>query len=406
MRSVVDRVKKHGQEKVSFDYSQVKDIFVEGLSDYDRAKIFVENLFIGEYKFDKYLSKKEGRISEIIIFGDFSLEDKKAFTEAEIISLGVNKARDWSNEPGGFMTPTVLAKQTKDIFKGIKNIKVKVLEDSETRKLKMGLYNSVGEASIEKSKFIIVEYFGGKKSEKPTVLIGKGVTFDTGGVNLKQDGGKDMHMDMTGGATVLSALFVAAKLDIKKNIVVLVPAAENAISGSATRVGDIITSLSGKTVQIMNTDAEGRLVLADAITYAKRYNPKTVIDVATLTGASLMAVGQRASVVMSNDSSLEKNIREKGEKVGDYFWPLPLWDEYGEHMKSKFADLSNLSDVKWGGAITAGIFLGEFVKDLGKNVSWAHLDIAPREQSIPSDILESGATGEPVKMLVELLKDN
>jgi leucyl aminopeptidase len=217
------------------------------------------------------------------------------------------------------MTPTILANETKKIFKGIKKIKIKILEDSETKKLKMGLYNSVGMGSVEKSKFIIVEYLAGKKSEKPIILIGKGVTFDNGGNNLKPDGGKSMQMDMTGGATVLGALYSIAKLGLKKNVVVLVPAVENLLSGAATKTGDIITSMSGKTVKINNTDAEGRLVLADAITYSKKYNPEYIIDVATLTGAALMAVGQRASIVMSNNLDMENNIRNFGEKVGDYF---------------------------------------------------------------------------------------
>ena len=319
VRSVIKRIKSHEIDNISFDYSQIKRVEVEDLSDFDRAKIFVENLFIGEYKFDKYFSEKKGRISNIEVFGDFSKEDKKAFSEAEKISDGVNFARDLANTPGNDMTPTILAAETKKKFKGIKNIKIKVLEDAETQKLKMGLYNSVGMGSIEKSKFIVVEYFAGKKSEKPIVLIGKGVTFDNGGNNLKTNGGIDMNKDMTGGATVLAALYSIAKLELKKNVVVLVPAVENLLSGAATKTGDIITSMAGRTVKINNTDAEGRLVLADAITYSKKYKPGYIIDVATLTGAALMAVGQRASVVMSNNLDLENEIRKTGEKVGDYF---------------------------------------------------------------------------------------
>jgi leucyl aminopeptidase len=298
----------------------VRKVNVKNLSDFERAKIFVENLIIGEYKFDKYLSKKDGRISEILVFGKFNKDEKKIIKEAEIVADSVNLARNFANEPGGSMTPTILANEVKKLFKNEKKVKVKILEEAETKKLGMGLFNSVGAGSAEKSKFIIVEYKGGKSNEKPIVLVGKGVTFDTGGTNLKPgDGLLGMNMDMTGGAVVISAFQALVKMEVKKNLIILVPAVENSISGSATRPGDIIKSLSDKTVQINNTDAEGRLILADAITYAKKYKPETLIDVATLTGAALMAVGQRASVVISNDTDLENKIRETGEKVGDYF---------------------------------------------------------------------------------------
>lgn len=319
IRSVIQRAKQHKQEKISFDYEQLRKIKVYDLTENERAKIFVENLIIAEYKFDKYLSKKDGRIKEILIFGDFSKSEKDAFKEAEIVGESVSFARDLANETGGVMTPTVLANTVKKTFKEFKNVKVKIIEEAEAKKIGMNLFLSVGEGSREKSKFIIIEYKGGKANEKPVVLVGKGITFDTGGLNLKPDGGKDMNRDMTGGAVSIASLYGAVKLGLKRNVVVIVPAAENAISGSATRPGDIIKSLSGKTVQINNTDAEGRLVLADGIAYAKKYKPEILIDVATLTGAALVAVGQRASVVMSNDLELENKIRTVGEKVGDYF---------------------------------------------------------------------------------------
>ena len=210
---------------------------------------------------------------------------------------------------------------------------------------------------------------------------------------------------MTGGAVVIGALKAITELKLKKNVIILIPAVENAISGKATRPGDIIKSMSGKTVEIKNTDAEGRLILADALTYAKKFKPSIVIDVATLTGASLVAVGQRATAIMSRNEKFLSQIQQFGENCGDYMWPLPLWEEFEKDMESKFADISNLSSVNYGGAITTGIFLHSFAKDLGKNVKWAHLDIAPRMESIPSDNLEAGATGEPVRALVEIVKN-
>jgi leucyl aminopeptidase len=216
---------------------------------------------------------------------------------------------------------------------------------------------------------------------------------------------EEMTMDMTGGATALMILKCASDIDLKKNIIVLVPAVENAISGSAYRPGDIIKSMEGITVEIGNTDAEGRLVMADTITYSKKYNPRLLIDVATLTGASLVALGEKASVLMTSDASLEKIIREAGEKTGEYVWPLPVWDEYEADIKSKFADILNTSNTgRYGGAITAGMFVREFASKLN-DCRHAHLDIAPRMTSVKGDNLTQGATGEPVRMLLEVLKE-
>lgn len=208
---------------------------------------------------------------------------------------------------------------------------------------------------------------------------------------------------MSGGSSVMAAIVAAAKLGIKKNIIALIPAAENAVSSTSMRAGDIATSLSGQTVEILHTDAEGRLVLADALTYSERYSPRAIIDVATLTGAALVALGQHASAVMTKDSELETILRKLGEESGDLVWPLPLWDEYKQHIKSNRADLSNISTnfSRYGGTIEGGTFLSHFAP---KNVPWAHIDIAPRMDSIPSDKLAKGATGEPVRLLITFLE--
>lgn len=250
-----------------------------------------------------------------------------------------------------------------------------------------------------------MEFWGSKnKKEAPLILIGKGITYDTGGLNVKPSGAMhDMHMDMSGGSSVMAAIVAASKLGIKKNIVALVPAAENAISSRSMRAGDIVTSMSGKTVEILHTDAEGRLVLADALTYSERYKPRAIVDVATLTGAALVALGQQASAVMTRDLNLEATLRALGEESGDLVWPLPLWDEYKSPLKSARADISNIATnfARWGGAIEGGMFLDSFAP---KNTPWAHLDIAPRMDSITSDKLAKGSTGEPVRLLIKWLE--
>jgi leucyl aminopeptidase len=260
----------------------------------------------------------------------------------------------------------------------------------------------VGQGSNAPSRFIILEYFCGKKSERPIVLIGKGVTFDTGGINLKpSDYILGMNMDMSGGAAVIHALAAAARLKVKKNIVVLVPAVENMMSGASYRPGDIIRSMSGKTIEVLNTDAEGRIILADALHYAKRYRPALVIDVATLTGAAMGALGERASALFTEDEALELRLRHLGEESGDYVWPLPLWEEYDDEVKGTFGDVANLGRTRYGGAITAAVFLKQFVD---KAYPWVHLDIAPRMTTLPDEFLSKGSAGAPVRLLIKVVE--
>jgi len=228
------------------------------------------------------------------------------------------------------------------------------------------------------------------------------VTFDTGGINLKpSDSILGMNMDMSGGASVIHALTSAVRLKMKKNIVALIPAVENMASGSSYRPGDILRSMSGKTIEVLNTDAEGRIILADALIYAKKYHPSLVVDVATLTGAALVALGERASALFTQDEKLETLFRHLGEESGDYVWPLPLWDEYDEEIKGTFGDVANLGKTRYGGAITAAIFLKQFVD---KSYPWVHLDIAPRMTTLPDEFLAKGSAGAPVRLLVKLLE--
>lgn len=301
------------------------------------------------------------------------------------------------------MTPSILAKAAKTAAKGLP-ITVKVLGKKEMQKLGMGAVLGVGKGSAEEPKFIIVEYNGSK--EKPIVLVGKGVTFDSGGLNIKTEGHMyEMHMDMSGGAAVITAVIAAAKLKLKKHVVALVPAVENMSAGDALRPGDILKSLSGKTIEVIDTDAEGRLILADALTYAKRLNPSVVLDTATLTGSSISALGLRASALFANDDALAKRIETVAEESGDYVWRMPLWEEYEENMKGTFADLVNLPESKAmikGDVINAATFLFQFAKEL--KCPWAHIDMAPRMTAIEADKLAKGAAGTPVRLFIKFIE--
>ncbi len=413
IRSSVRRAISHKVKNLAFDYSQIKSLKVDGLEEKEKAKLFLLNIKKAGYVFDRYKNKKNPKVENIVIFGDISASDKNEFLEAEKIAEAVNFARDLANTPAAEMMPADLLSETKKKLKGLKNVSIKVVEEAEAKKLGMGLYLAVGQGSENKSKLIVVKYSGAGKNQKPTVLVGKGICYDTGGLSLKPAKSMlGMEMDMTGGATVIATISAIAKLGLKKNVVAVVPAVENAISAKSYRPGDILTAMDKTTVEVGNTDAEGRLVLADAITYSlKKLKPETIIDVATLTGAALVAVGQRSSVVMSNSEKLQNSLVDLGEKTGDLVWPLPAWDEYYEDIKGKFADIMNIGKTSpFGGTVTAGMFLKHFAENKIKenkktDVSWAHIDIAPRMESIESDNLEVGATGEPVSLLVEYIKN-
>ena len=367
------------------------------------GELFAVNFEMANYEFVKYKTPPKGgwsMVEEIVVYGKIGKEAKKGIEKGRIVGEAVNAARTLSNTPGGEMTPRVLAKAAQDAAKNT-NVLVRILGLKEMQKLSMGGVLGVAKGSLEEPQFIIAEYFGGGKKEQPIVLVGKGVTFDTGGLNIKPgDAMNEMHMDMSGGAAVLLAVILGAKLGLKKNVVALVPAVENMPSGSSYRPGDILRTMSGKTIEVLNTDAEGRIILADALTYAKKYRPRLVVDVATLAGATMSALGQRASAIYTRDEKLEKLFRELGEESGDYVWPLPLWDEYEEDIKGTFGDVINLGKTKYGGAITGAIFLYQFAKDY----PWVHIDICPRMTSIEGEFLAKGATGVPVRLLAKMLE--
>lgn len=313
------------------------------------------------------------------------------------IAHGMNLAKDMANLPGNICTPRYMAEQAEKIGKAHKKLKVKILNEDELEELGMGSFLSVSRGSRQPAKFIIMEYMGAK-DQKPIVLVGKGLTFDAGGISLKPSQGMDeMKYDMCGGASVIAALSVAAELELNLHVVGLVPATENLPDGDANKPGDIVTSMSGLTIEILNTDAEGRLILCDTLTYAKRYGPRCVIDVATLTGACVVALGKHNSGIMSNNDELCNDLIKAGETSCDRIWRLPMGEEYQEQLKSNFADVANIGGPD-GGAITAACFLSRFAKDF----DWAHIDIAGTAWKSGA---EKGATGRPVPLLSQYLID-
>lgn len=324
----------------------------------------------------------------------------KALARGKIIGEEINAARILSNTPASDMNPVHLAAIAVGL--GRKHgFRVRVLQVPEMKKLGMGGLLGVGQGSETPPRFIIMEYLKGPKTQKPVVLAGKGITFDSGGLNLKpSDHIYEMHMDMSGGAAVMHTISALARLKAKVNVVALVPAAENMVSGKSYRPGDVLKTITGKTIEVMNTDAEGRVVLADALGYSARYKPRLVIDVATLTGAAMVALGQRASALFSTDRAVEDRLRDIGEASGDFVWPLPLWEEYENDIKGTFGDVANSAKTRYGGAINGAMFLWQFIKDQ----SWVHLDIAPRMTAVEGDYLAKGAAGAGVNLLVRFLE--
>jgi leucyl aminopeptidase len=312
------------------------------------------------------------------------------------IGSGLTFARDLANLPPNVCTPTYMGTRAQALAKQFPSIKTKVLDASAIKALKMGAFLAVTQGSAEPPRLIVCEYRGTRKDTAPICLIGKGITFDTGGISLKDPPAMDeMKFDMSGGATVLGALRAIAEMKLAINVVAIVAAAENMPSGTAVKPADIVTTMSGQTVEILNTDAEGRLVLCDAITYSRRYKPAAVVDVATLTGACIVALGNHVSGLMSNTPSLAQELESAGTRADDRAWRLPIGEEYVDQLKSNFADIANVGGRE-GGACTAGSFLGKFAKDL----QWAHLDVAGTAWLSGA---QKGSTGRPVPLLVDFL---
>ena len=325
---------------------------------------------------------------------------KLGILQGRALIAGMDLSKDLSNLPGNVATPTYLADQAKSLGRNYPSIKTTVLEEKQMEKLGMGSLLSVSRGSRQPAKLIVMEYKGStvKSKQKPVVLVGKGLTFDAGGISLKPSAGMDeMKYDMVGGASVFGTMKAIAEMELPINVVGVVPSSENMPDGDANKPGDIVTSMSGQTIEILNTDAEGRLILCDALTYSKKFDPDVVIDIATLTGACVVALGSHATGMLSNNDALANKLLEAGNKCGDRAWQLPLWDEYDEQLKSPFADMANIGG-KEAGTITAACFLSRYTKEF----TWAHLDIAGTAWKSGAN---KGATGRPVPLLTQYLID-
>jgi leucyl aminopeptidase len=407
-RRVIFTAKKFKKENLILNFLDFKGFDFNYL-DIDLAEILSTQFEMANFEFIDYKSNQKDYffVKEIQIFylnKKYETEMNKHLNYGKIIGEETNFARKLANIPGGDMTPELLANEAKKAASRFKKIKIKILNEKEIKRLNLNGILSVSKGSLEKPKFIILEYFAGPKNEKPIVFIGKGITFDSGGLNLKPtEGIYEMHMDMTGGAVAIHSLIALARLKVPKNIVVLVPACENMPSGSSYRPGDIIKTLNGKTIEVLNTDAEGRIVLADAISYAlKYYNPQLIIDVATLTGAAMVALGLRASAIFGNNQKIIQKAQEVGEFSGDFIWQLPLWEEYEEDIRGNFGDISNAPKNRYGGAIAGAMFLYQFIKS-EKEPVWMHLDVAPRMTSIEGDFFAKGSLAPGALLLTYLI---
>jgi leucyl aminopeptidase len=346
------------------------------------------------YRFDELKQKKSPApsLEHVTLPLPPAAQLTQALAEAEATADGADLARTLGNLPSNICTPGYLAEQAKKLASQFK-LQLDVLERKEMEKLGMGAFLAVTSASHEPPKLIVLRYNGGGKSAKPLALVGKGITFDTGGISLKPAGEMDeMKFDMSGAGSVLGAIRALAGMKAPLNVVGVIPTCENMPGGHAVKPGDVVTTLSGQTVEILNTDAEGRLILCDALTYAERYKPDTVVDIATLTGACVIALGHVATGLFANDQKLAEEIKEAGDDAWDRVWQMPLWEDYQEQLRSNFADMANIGG-RPGGSITAASFLARFTR----KQRWAHLDIAGTAWRSGR---EKGSTGRPVPLLV------
>jgi leucyl aminopeptidase len=355
----------------------------------------------GFYRFDRLKSKapeSKRALRKVTIFvakRTEIAEGEIAMARGQAIAEGMALAKDLGNLPANICTPTYLAEQAVELGKR-QGFKVEILDQKEIEKLGMGSFLAVAQGSKQPPKLIVMEYQGGKRDAPPIALVGKGVTFDTGGISIKPAAEMDeMKFDMCGAASVFGTLKAISLMRLPLNVVGVIPATENMPDGNAIKPGDIVTTMSGQTVEILNTDAEGRLILCDALTYVEKFKPAAVVDIATLTGAMVIALGNVATGLFSNSDPLAREILNAGDTAWDRAWHMPLWDDYQEQLKSNFADFPNIGS-RAGGSITAACFLSRFTKAY----PWAHLDIAGTGWKSG---VEKGATGRPVALLAHFL---
>lgn len=379
---------------------------LDGHPEEDLTESFVTGLLLGIYQFNEFKTLERDKIKEI---GEGILlakndEDIQSITQGlktgKVISEAVYMARDLVNGPSNQVTPTVLAEKARQIATN-HGMEIQVFEVSQAEAMGMGAFTAVAKGSQEPGKFIVLEYNKGK-GWGPIALVGKGITFDSGGISIKPSENMErMKDDMSGAAAVLATMQAAARLECPFHLVGIMPATENLPSGKAYKPGDILKTLSGQTVEVISTDAEGRLILSDALTYSLRYQPKAIIDLATLTGACVVALGDYVIGLLGNDESLLKRIEAASSKTGEKVWRLPLWDEYFDYLKSDVADFRNVG-TRAAGAIIGGIFLSKFVE----KIPWVHLDMAgPASIEKERPYIPRGGTGAGVRLLIQLLRD-
>jgi len=372
------------------------------------TQYLVEAAYAGQYCYNETFGKEEkkkrkarkpapAKITLLLEHKSDSGAVERSVAVGRAIGEGMNLTRDLANMPGNVCTPSYLAKTAQAMGKKY-GISTTVLDEAKMKRLGMGALLSVSKGSREPARLISMEYSGGEKGQAPVVLVGKGLTFDAGGISLKPGAAMDeMKYDMCGGASVLGVMRALGELKLPLNVVGVIASSENLPDGAANKPGDVVTSMKGLTIEILNTDAEGRLILCDALTYVERFKPAAVVDIATLTGACMVALGQQATGLFSNDDALADALLVAGDEVGDRAWRLPVWDEYQPQLKSNFADMANIGG-RFAGAITAACFLKRFTEDY----PWAHLDIAGTAWKSGA---EKGATGRPVGLLMQYLLD-
>lgn len=383
----------------------VHGLDLHGFSPEACAQATVEGILLGAYRYDRYkTTPEEGAPLDrlTVIFNQRSRAGsvQNGVEAGRISAAGANLARDLSNAPGNDLPPRKLASKAREMSKSY-DLKCEILTRKNITKEKMGALLAVSAGSEEPPRFIILEYGEPSDDYDTIVFVGKGITFDSGGISIKPGSGmEEMKHDMSGAAAVVGAMRAIGEMKPPLHVVGLIPSSENLPDGKALKPGDIITAYSGKTIEIINTDAEGRLVLADALGYADRYKPAAVIDLATLTGACVVALGHAASGMMGNNENLMTRVRSAGDASGERVWPLPLWEEYHDEIKSHIADVKNTGG-RWGGALTAGAFLEKFV-----DYPWVHLDIAgPAYSEKASDYCPQGATGVGARLLIQMIRD-
>ena len=393
---IIKKIQKTNTKLISLN---IDNIISKNLS--ISPEFLVSSIENGLYKYSYKKDKATMHIKRCNFVSKLIIPSKilnQSILVGKAISNGIKLAKDLGNTPPNICTPTYLSNEAVKLKKINKLIKVTVLDEAKMKSLGMGSLLSVSQGSKEPAKLVSIEYMP-LKNKAPIVLVGKGITFDTGGISLKPPGNMDeMKFDMSGAGSVIGTMRACAEMNVKTNVVGIIACAENMPGSQATRPGDVVTSMSGITIEILNTDAEGRLVLCDALTYARKFKPKYMLDMATLTGAVLAGLGKYPSGLFSNSDKLAELIKKSADKTGDRVWQLPLYDDYFEELKTNFADIQNIGG-RYGGAITAAAFLAKFTE----GIDWAHLDIAGTAWEVGEN---KGSTGRPVSLLIDFILSN